>query len=68
MTLIQTIIQKELNNEKQIKFTLIHHHFQERKQNSIHFNKGFVNLFISKKSFFRHKIEIKIQQDMETFS
>ena len=69
MTLIQTIIQKELNNAKQIKFTLLHHHFQERKQNSIHFNKGFVNLFISKKNLFcKHKIEIKIQQGMETFS
>ena len=68
MTLIQTIIQKELNNEKQIKFTLIHHHFPERKQNSINFNKGFVNLFIPKNPLCKHKIEIKIQQDMETFS
>ena len=66
MTLIQTIMQKELNNQKQIKFTLIHHHFQERKQYSIHFNKGFVYLFISKKKnlFCKHKIEIKIQQDI----
>ena len=65
MTLIQTIIQKELNNEKQIKFTLIHNHFQGIIQ-YISTRDLLIYLF-QKNPLCKHKIEIKIQQDMETF-